>query len=80
MQTNIPSESLRRHQRCEMTGCVTESLREDCKLLVGPVPHPFSGGVGGGGFLCLIALASLTLSLMVLFSSGSTFTLCGLML
>ena len=49
MQTNIPSESLRRHQRCEMTGCVTESLREDCKLLVGPVPHPFSGGVGGGG-------------------------------
>ena len=77
MQSNIPSESLRRHQRCEVTGCVTESLREDCKLLVGPVPHPFSGG---GGVLCLIALASLTLSLMVLFSSGSTFTLRGLML
>ena len=47
MQSNIPSESLRRHQRCEVTGCVTESLREDCKLLVGPVPHPFSGGGGG---------------------------------
>ena len=24
----------------EVTGCVTESPREDCKLVVGPVPHP----------------------------------------
>ena len=32
-ETNISSESLRLHQRCE-----------DCKLPLGPVPHPYSGG------------------------------------
>ena len=39
---NISSESLSLHQRREVTGYVTESPREDCKLLVGPVPHPYS--------------------------------------
>ena len=48
---------------------------EDCKLLVGPVPHPYSGGI-----LSLIAMAFFTLRLMVLFSSNRTFTLRGLML
>ena len=61
----ISCESLVLHQRYEVTGCVTEKLRiprEHCKLLVGPVPHPYSRD----GFLCLIAMASLTLRLMVL--------------
>lgn len=64
----ISCESLVLHQGYEVTGCVTEKLRilrEHFKLhvLAGPVSHhiPIQNR-----FLCLIAIASLTLRLMVL--------------
>ena len=40
--------------------------RINCKLLVGPVPHAYSGG-----FFCLTAVDSLIRCLMVLFSSDT---------
>ena len=59
-----------------MPGCVTESPREDCKLVEGSSPS----SLFMEGFFSLVTMASFTRLLMVLFSSGSNFTLCGLML
>ena len=42
IETIICFKSLRLHQRCELTGCVKEKVqnpRENCKLLVDPVPR-----------------------------------------